>query len=80
MLITKREDATKIRKVSVKYSDENGSVWGESLISTYSTFCVCQRGKGGRVGVGVGAYLGLSGKGKAVGWGWGWVLINFFFL
>ena len=50
MLITKREDATKIRKVSVKYSDENGSVWGESLISTYSTFCVCQRGKGGRVG------------------------------
>ena len=54
--------------------------WGKSLISTYSIFCVCQRGEGGRVGVGVGvgAYLSLSGKGKAVGWGW--ALINFFCL
>ena len=55
---------------------------GKSLISTYySIFCVCRRGKRGRVGVGVGCLLSLSGKRRAVGWGWvliqGWALLTF---
>ena len=51
MVITKREDVTKTGKVSVKYSEENGSVLGEVLSVLIQFFFLCQRGKvGGGVG------------------------------
>ena len=72
MVITKREDVTKTGKVSVKYSEENGSVLEEVSYQYFFNFFLCQRGKGGggRVGVGVGSYLSFSGKGRVEGWGW----------
>ena len=70
MVITKREDVTKTCKVSVKYSEENGSVLGEVSYEYLFIFFVCVRGvRGGRVGVGVGSYLSFSGKGRTEGWG-----------
>ena len=47
MVITKREDVTKTGKVSVKYSEENGSVLGEVSYQYLFNFFLCQRGKGG---------------------------------
>ena len=74
MVITKREDVTKTGKVSVKYSEENGSVLGEvsnQYLFNFFFFCVRGvRGGGGRVGVGVGSYLSFSEKGRVEGWGW----------
>ena len=73
MVITKREDVTKTGKVSVKYSEENGSVLGEVSYQYLFNFFFCVRGVrggGGRVGVGVGSYLSFSGKGRVEGWGW----------
>ena len=43
MVITKREDVTKTGKVSVKYSEENGSVLGE-VLSVLIQFFFCVRG------------------------------------
>ena len=51
VVITKREDVTNLG--FCKYSNEN-SVFGKSLISTYSIFLGGSEGKGG--GVWVGAY------------------------
>ena len=70
MVITKREDVTKTCTVSVKYSEENGSVLGEvSYQYLFNFFCVRGVRRCG-VGVGVGSYLSFSGKGRTVGWGW----------
>ena len=71
MVIAKREDVTKTGKVSVKYSEENGSVLGEVSYQYLFNFFLCQRGNGGgRMGVGVGTYWRFSGKGRDEGWGW----------
>ena len=54
MVITKRENVTKTCKVSVKHSEENGSVLGEVSYQYLFNF-FCQRGKavqgGGRGGL-----------------------------
>ena len=73
MVITKREDVTKTGKVSVKYSEENGSVLGEVSYQYLFNFFLCQRGK---VGGGQGGSRGgllfefqWEGEGRGVGGG-----------